>query len=556
MEIEGKILKVSPLTRMFQFLKTDKSDIAAIYFYAILDGLVQLSLPMGVQAIISYVLGASMVTSIYVLVFLVVLGVLIVGILQINQMKIIERIQQRLFTNIAFDFADKIPKFDLYKMDDYYLPEKANRLFEAANLQKGISKLLIDIPSALISILFGLLLLSFYHPIFIIFGILLISLLALVLYLTSKKGMKTSINESNQKYTLVSWMQEVAKSINAFKQNQETRLCEKTTDNILVNYLTQRTNHFKILLFQYTTLIIFKTLVTAALLIIGVVLLIDQKLNIGEFIAAEIVILSIISSVEKLIKNLDTIYDVLTAIEKIVSVTENNSESNGSIALNNESIDIKLINMSFEYTAYRPILKNINLNVPANSSVCILGKENSGRSTLLKILSGNYNHFQGNFLVNNIPIQNYNINTIRKELGIFLNKQEIFSGTVLENITMGREEILANDIIEIANKIGIGDFLHDLPVGFDTVIDTAGKRLPTSMKQKLLLLRSLCSRPKLIVMEEPWLMYEDRYKLPIKNYLANKPNYSTVIICTNDLQFANQCDYRFELIDGELKKLS
>ena len=118
-----------PLERFWNLIRLDRSDISSIYFYAILNGLMQLSVPIGIQSIIGFVLGASMATSIYVLIFLVVMGVFIVGVLQVNQMKIIERIQQKIFTRYAFEFVDKIPKFDLYKTDNYFLPEKANRFF-------------------------------------------------------------------------------------------------------------------------------------------------------------------------------------------------------------------------------------------------------------------------------------------------------------------------------------------------------------------------------------------------------------------------------------------
>ncbi|MBK8330718.1 MAG: hypothetical protein IPL09_14960 [Bacteroidetes bacterium] len=154
----------SPLKKLLDLILLDKQEVISIYFYAILSGLVQLSLPIGVQAIIGFVMGATMVTSIYVLIFLVVLGVLMVGVMKINQMRIIEKVQQKIFTRNAFAFAEKIPNLDLQAMDKYYLPEKVNYFFDTLNVQKGLSKILLNIPTASIQILFGLLLLSLYHP--------------------------------------------------------------------------------------------------------------------------------------------------------------------------------------------------------------------------------------------------------------------------------------------------------------------------------------------------------------------------------------------------------
>jgi ABC-type bacteriocin/lantibiotic exporter with double-glycine peptidase domain len=145
---------MNPFERLWGLISSYKADISAIYFYAILSGLVQLTVPMGVQAIIGFVIAASMVTSTYILIMLVVIGVGAVGLMQINQMKIIEKVQQKIFTEHAFEYAEKVPRFDLIKSDSFYLPEKINTFFETLNIQKGLSKILLDVPLASIQIVF------------------------------------------------------------------------------------------------------------------------------------------------------------------------------------------------------------------------------------------------------------------------------------------------------------------------------------------------------------------------------------------------------------------
>jgi ABC-type bacteriocin/lantibiotic exporter with double-glycine peptidase domain len=192
--------QISPLKRVQALIQDHKKEITSIYLFSILGGIVNLSLPLGVQTIIGLVMGATMVTSIYVLIFLVVLGVFLMGLFQINQMKIIESIQQKIFAHYAYDFAQKLPSLDLKQMDKYHIPEKVNRFFDTLNIQKGFAKLLLDIPVATVQIVFGIILLSLYHPLFIILGLILLLLLGLILFYTSKKGIETSIEESTYKY--------------------------------------------------------------------------------------------------------------------------------------------------------------------------------------------------------------------------------------------------------------------------------------------------------------------------------------------------------------------
>lgn len=545
--------KTSAVRHLFNLIRLEKTDITSIYFYSILSGGLQLSVPIGLQAIIGFVLGASMATSIYVLIFLVVSCVLIVGILQINQMKIIERIQQKIFTRYAFDFADKIPKFDLYKTDQYYLPEKVNRFFDTINLQKGFSKLLLDVPTALIQILFGLLLLAFYHPFFITLAFILVLVFWLVLHLTRKTGLSSSIRESVRKDEVVAWLEEIAKSILPFKFSQETDLSVKTTDKLVVKYLIERTNHFKVLVFQYKVFIILKTLITAFLLGVGVYLLINEQLNIGEFIAAEIVILSIIAAVEKLIKNLDTVFDVLTAFEKLASVSENYSENLGILELESDQVRLELKDFSFSYPNSKLVLRNINLVIPENSIVCLMGNENSGKSTLLKILCGNYAHFSGSILFNNIPLSSYNLDALRQKMGIYLGEPEIFSGTVLENITMGNMEITPAKIMEKAEEIGFENLQQDLSMGFLTPIDAGGKSLSNSVSRKIALLRALVNDNSIIILEEPWYGLDPLHQSKLMEYLFSKSASKTIVVATNDKEFAKKCDFRFLLTDGKVE---
>ena len=201
--------KATPLSRFWLLLKPDKKEIKNVYIYSVFNGLVNLSLPLGIQAIINLIQGGSLSTSWIVLVFFVILGITISGVLQIQQLKITEYLQQKIFTRAAFEFAYRIPRIKLEAIYNYYAPELMNRFFDVTALQKGLSKILIDFSTASIQILFGLVLLSLYHPFFIVYSLVLIILVYAIFKLTSKKGLTTSMNESKYKYKVVHWQEQV-----------------------------------------------------------------------------------------------------------------------------------------------------------------------------------------------------------------------------------------------------------------------------------------------------------------------------------------------------------
>jgi len=535
------------------FLHPYQKEIKGIYVFSILSGLVELSLPLGVQTIIGLVMGAQMITSIYVLIGLVTLGVFFSGKIQMNQMKLIEKVQQKIFTDIAFEFGSKIPKFDLKKMDKSYLPEKVNRFFDTMNIQKGMSKILLDIPIASIQIILGLILLSLYHPIFLALGLLLLLILFLIFRITFQNGIATSLYESDYKYKVVAWFEEVARTIKSFKLGKINEISLQKTDHNVSNYLDARTKHFEILLIQFKSLITSKVIITFCMLSIGSYLLLNQQLNIGEFIASEIVILMVIGAVSKLISSLDSLYDVLTGIEKIKLITDSPLENSGSIELkkSTDGHQLEVIHLNFGFDNQSLILNDINFSVLPNQKICISGGDGSGKSTLIRVLSGNYTDFQGNILINNIPIQNYNLISLREQIGVLLKQQDIFQGTLWENIELGRKGIQHADVIQLAKDLGFENFLEHFPNGFDTVLDPTGKKIPFTNTKKILLLRALVNAPKLLLMEEPWNDLGKDLKEKVMTYFLQLKN-TTCIIISNDQEFALKCDQQLTLINGTL----
>ena len=143
--------------RLSGLLQLDRKDIKQIIFYAIFAGLVSLSLPLGIQAIINLIQGAQISTSWIVLVVLVTIGTIFVGALQLMQMRILENVQQKLFARSSFEFAYRFPKIKMSELSDFYPPELANRFFDTLTIQKSLPKILIDFPAAILQIIFGLL---------------------------------------------------------------------------------------------------------------------------------------------------------------------------------------------------------------------------------------------------------------------------------------------------------------------------------------------------------------------------------------------------------------
>ena len=151
---------MSPLHRFYNLLLLDKKDVLQLFFYAIFAGLVSLSLPLGIQAIINFIQSGRVSVSWIVLVVLVVMGVALVGVLSMMQLRITENLQQKIFIRSSFEFAGRMPRIKFEELYGTYPPELANRFFDTLTIQKGTSKLLVDFSAAILQIVFGVVLLT------------------------------------------------------------------------------------------------------------------------------------------------------------------------------------------------------------------------------------------------------------------------------------------------------------------------------------------------------------------------------------------------------------
>jgi ABC-type bacteriocin/lantibiotic exporter with double-glycine peptidase domain len=379
-----------------------------------------------------------------------------------------------------------------------------------------------------------------YHPLFIILGLILLLLLALILYYTSEKGIETSSEESTYKYEVAGFFGEMARTIKTFKFSQGSDLNLIRTDKNVSGYLGARTKHFHVLLFQYKTLLFFKISLTTLMLTFGSYLLVNQQLNVGEFIAAEIVILLLIGAVEKLIISLDSAYDVITGLEKLASVNESPIETSGELELSTRvGLEIDMRNFTFEFEPGKPVLEAINLHINSGEKIQLNGPDGSGKSIFLRILTGNYKDFRGTLLINQVPIKNYSLASLRKQTGVLLQGQEIFSGTVYENISLGRKEVTPAIILDTANQLGMSDFLNHFSLGFDSYIEPNGKKSPQSIIKKILLLRALCGEKRLLLLENPWAGLDGELAEKLREFLLKKSD-ATVIISTNESEGFDQ----------------
>ncbi|MCA6074737.1 peptidase domain-containing ABC transporter [Fulvivirga sedimenti] len=539
--------KLNPLQRLMRLLSEEKKDIFYIYIYAVLIGLISLTLPLGIQATVSLISGGVVFSSVYVLIALVIIGVFAAGGLQVMQITLVEFLQRRVFTKAAFEFAFRIPRIKNEALLNYYAPELMNRFFDVLTLQKGLPKLLIDLSAGVIQILFGLILLSLYHPFFVFFSLLLVGMLVLIFYFTGPKGLSSSIKESKYKYKVVYWLEELARTINSFKISGNTPLPIRKTDYNVNNYLKNRKVHFGVLVNQYIFILLFKGLVTGGLLIIGTILVVQREITLGQFVASEVIIILTLNSVEKIIMYMDVVYDMLTAVDKISQVTDLPLEKSGGIDipkhLLERGMEVRVKKLSYKFpgsTDY--VLKDVETHIRSGERICISGGAGSGRTVFTKVLTGLHQGYEGIITMDGYSLRDLDLTNLRDKIGKNVSQEDIFEGTIFENVLLSKPNSKAEDALWALDKVNVGDTINAMPEGLDTPMLSGGKGLSRGVVNKIILARCLAKRPSLLVLNDFFKDFIQSERLSLIQMLTAKEHNWTLIVVSNDPFIMAACD--------------
>ena len=517
---------ITPLKRFLSLIREEKNEVYAIYFYSLLNGAVSLIYPLGIQAIVNFVLGGRVSTAWLIMILVVAVGITFGGFLQISQLYLTEKLEQRIFTKVGFSFAYRIPRMKLDELQEKYTPELVNRFFDAVNLQKGVSKILIDFSFAMVQIFFGMILLAIYNIFFLVFSLLLILLVILIFYFTSPKGMETNLKVSTKKYETAYWLEEIGRTMATFKLAGNSKLPFFRIDKLLQSYVDFRDKHFAVLVFQYKVMIAFKALIVTTLLVVGSLLLIDNQISIGQFVAAEVIIILIVSSVEKIILSLDAVYDTLTATEKIGQIMdlpmERQEGTEKSLTTNNESLQFEVRNLSYKSkNSLENVLEDISFELKPGEKVILTGKSGSGKSALMYLMSGLFNDYRGRVIVNGLPIDTMNLERLRGYIGDSLSHQSVFHGSIYDNITL-HKDVEDSHVREIIDLVGLKEYIYVLQEDWDTMLLPEGKNLSKAVISKIILARCLVNYPKALLLENMITYLEPEEKERVLDYILKE----------------------------------
>ena len=496
---------LGPLQRLRAIMRPDRGDVLAVVIFAVAIGILTLATPIAVQAIVNSVALGGLLQQLVVVVFVLGAALLFAAGLVAVQTWIVELIQRRIFVRTLADVAARLPRVGVGAYDRGHGPELVNRIFDVVTLQKSAAKLLLDALGLVLSVMVGLSVLAFYHPLLLAFDVVLLATISLIVFGPLRRGTSTASAESDAKYEVAAWLEEIARNPKAFKAGGADQWVFERTDEVARHWLEARRRHFRVLFGQVSGALLMQVLASTALLGIGGLLVIQGSLTLGQLVAAELIVTAVVASVAKMGKHLETWYDVMAASKKVGQLLDVELEVGGTEVLSVASsrgvaASLELRGLGWRDDAGRSGFEGVDVEVPAGGRLAITGPPGSCKSVMLDLLWGLREPTSGVIRVDGTDIRDLSLESLRRDVAL-VSSVEIVAGTVRENVQLHRPFVGADDVRWALDAVGLAEAVDALPDGLDTPIHPSTRDLTEGELRRLMVARAIAAHPRILVVD-------------------------------------------------------
>lgn len=491
----------TPMQRLLEMVRLERQDITLLVALTFGYGLLNIATPVAVQALVNIVTMGGVLQPLFVVSLILFALLVLSGMLYVYETYLVELIQRRIFIRTAVRAAMNTQGIQTTIYDSENPVELMNRFFDTSTVQKSAATLLTVGLTASLQGLIGSLILIFYSLYFAIIVIAVILMLAIIIFVLGRRGIPTAIDESVTKYKMAAWLETIARNFYVFKFYRGAQRTASHTDVLTKEYLIKREEHFQTLLMQNIGAVLLYALVGTSMLALGGALVIQGQINLGQFVAAELIIFGVLAAFVRFISKLEYFYDMLAALDKIGVLNDLPQEPIGAHDVEHSRIaKLSAHQISFAYSPRIQPINDLSFSLSKGQSLAVLGASGAGKSTLVGVLLGLRNPSMGHVAYDDLDLRQLNQTQLRNRIGL-ANRVEILEGTIMENIRMGRDEISLSEINEVLSELGLLNDFAKLENSLDTPLTAFGAPLSTTQLQRLMLARAMVGKPCLLIID-------------------------------------------------------
>ena len=523
-----------PWVTLWKLLAPDQRDLWAVATISGVAGLLMLSVPITAQQLVRTVTFAALYQPIVVL-SLMLLGLLgFVAALQALQVYVSEIIQRRLFLRIAGQVTHRLTRADSTVWRQIAMPELVNRFLEVAIVQKVTASLMVDGIAILLTTLISLSVMAFYHPFLLGYDIALLVLLATIFFGFGRNGVKTAIQESRAKYGVLAWLEDMARCPGIFRTGGVDLLAMQRTDVLCAHYLHARRSHFAILLRQIVLILILQAIATTALLGLGGFLVLNEQLTLGQLVAAELIVATIVASFAKLGKHLEGWYDLLASIDKLSHLVNLPAEPHdGLIGLPRDgaaAVSIRCLDSNHSNSTSHASSEQL-LELCAGEKAALLNWNPALTHDLAESLRGARGIPSLNVQVDSVRTDDIRPDVLRVHAAV-ARELELLPATISENIHLSRPNVTELDVRAVCDATGLSKEMKSAGLSLSTQLLPVGWPLDELQTRRLILARALAGQPRLLLIDHLLDVFAEPDVAELWQQLSQYQPQTTILVAT------------------------
>ena len=537
---------LKPFRRFIALLKPEAKDIRAILVFSIIIGLLSLTLPLAVEAVVNTIAYGRSLQPLIVLSLIVLVFLGFRAGLSVLMTVVTEIIQRKLFVRTVEDLAYRLTRVPLSTWKKYHGPELVNRFFDIVNVQKVTAKLLLETLMLGLQTVIGLSVLAFYHPFLLGYDIGLLVIMTIVLWFIGRGAIKTATDESQLKYETAAWLQEIVRHPTTFKYNGGLGYAINRADELAAAYINHRQSHFSILIKQISFAMIMQVFAATVLLALGGYLVIEQEMTLGQLVAAELIVTMILGSFAKLGKDLESYYDLMASVDKLGKLFDLPVEQIYKLqVIRDAGADgVSLVNMKLDGQTQH----SANVDFVAGQTYAIYGGLELLREKLTEVLVGQLKPKAGHVLLDDYRVDAISAESLQEKISL-IREVELFEGSVDENLRMGRENIGSAKVNDIVARLGMRNVLDTLEQGYATRVSISGYPLSQGDAIRLVLARALIAKPGILFVDGLLDRLSDDDTEDVLSRLESFAADTTIIVSTGRKSIARWASQTLNLQD-------
>ena len=545
-------MEIKQLRNLLKFVNIDREVISIVVIYAIVIGFFSLSIPVAVQNLVNSVAFGSVLLPIFVLSFIVFIGLGLSGVLKLAQRYVVETVSLNVFYHTTLKLGSHLTMVKEEALDYSFDRSFSARYVELFSIQKNITVFLVESLEFILVVGSGMLIVALYHPAFLIFDI----FLAFALYYTvahlGGDGVKTKKSESEGKYQTLSWIMNLSRPSVVLRGFKGIELAQKRTQNLGNEFIEYRKKHFSVLMKKFAGLILIGVLASSLLLGVGGFLVFKNQLSLGQLVAAEIILAGVLGMISKLDKIIENYYNLVASVDKVESLFKIPSEPLVSNLYHLPKIigDFEFNALEYYYNPKRNLWNPITHSFPKGTKVAIVGPSGAGKSTLLELIYGLRSPSNGSIRVDGLNYKDIDVLYLRDRMG-FAGKFEALPNTLKENILLGKEVDFSH-VVNLAKEFLLEEVIQNLPMGYQTTLDSSMLPFSDGQLARLSLLRAMVHSPDVLLVDEVLDDLDKQKKQILVTKIFELMVGKTVFIVTHDDSISKQCDLILDLQSGAL----